>query len=279
MLTTSQEELRAYCSAWSIPCMEDETNSDVQIPRNRIRHQVLPALAEINPQAESVLARTAAIVAEEHAFLEAEVTRRLPSLVSLPEGAAIPYADYRALDTALRPRAIRRLLDQLGSGRKDVTAAQLHAAAAIRPGQALTLPGGIWLSVYDDHLRVERLGPPPPPVELPLEGTVDWGPWRLTCHLTKEPVRPGESALLFSREALTAPLLAASWQRGGRLRLANGSRSLKRLLTDAGVPPSRRHLMPVLYSGTTPIGVFFTTATVCPPAAGEEAWVVTVKKR
>ncbi|MCQ2184788.1 MAG: tRNA lysidine(34) synthetase TilS, partial [Bacteroidales bacterium] len=49
LLGMSREEIEGYASTHSVPYHTDSTNSDTTYRRNAIRHNVLPALKEINP--------------------------------------------------------------------------------------------------------------------------------------------------------------------------------------------------------------------------------------
>ena len=61
-----QEFLRAINETWR----EDATNLDRAIPRNRVRHEVMPELRAINAQADAALARAAEILRGDDEFLE-----------------------------------------------------------------------------------------------------------------------------------------------------------------------------------------------------------------
>jgi len=59
---------------------EDASNTDTAHTRNRIRHELLPRLAEFNPQiAEASFARLATIARDEEKLVEQELGRLLPS--------------------------------------------------------------------------------------------------------------------------------------------------------------------------------------------------------
>ena len=64
--TELQEFLRARGEAWR----EDATNLDLSNPRNLVRHEVLPKLRRINPQADAALARAAELLRVDAELLE-----------------------------------------------------------------------------------------------------------------------------------------------------------------------------------------------------------------
>jgi tRNA(Ile)-lysidine synthase len=118
--------LRALRQAWR----EDATNADTGFTRNRIRHELLPQLAEFNPRVAEQLAHMAELARDEEAWWDAELRRLLPQLL-LPgrpvrgggravstrpdEGSAgMELERLRALPAALRRRVLRAAAEQLG---------------------------------------------------------------------------------------------------------------------------------------------------------------------
>ena len=60
LLALSREDTRALATAAGLPFADDESNSDPGFARNRIRAEVLPALAELSPETERNIAETRA---------------------------------------------------------------------------------------------------------------------------------------------------------------------------------------------------------------------------
>ncbi len=68
LLNVSRSEIMQYLTEHNIPFREDPTNQDRTFVRNRVRHEIIPLLREINPQIVASLCRTAEV-------LNAEVKR------------------------------------------------------------------------------------------------------------------------------------------------------------------------------------------------------------
>ncbi len=49
LLSQSKEDILKYAVEFDIPFREDTTNMDMSFDRNKIRHQVIPILKEMNP--------------------------------------------------------------------------------------------------------------------------------------------------------------------------------------------------------------------------------------
>ena len=65
LLAVSRTEILHYLNHHTIPWREDPTNQDRTFVRNRVRHEILPRLQEINPQVVASLCRTASLLADE----------------------------------------------------------------------------------------------------------------------------------------------------------------------------------------------------------------------
>ena len=156
LLGFTREQTTAYCEERGLEWRDDPTNAEAGYARNRIRHRLAPALAEIHPAAASNVLRTAELLRD-----EAEV---LDSLVDAELGAnGSPRGTIELSRLAELPRALRRLIVQrladLAAGRP-VPGAANHAeevAALRRTGTAmLDLGGGVRAVVERGVLRAER---------------------------------------------------------------------------------------------------------------------------
>lgn len=69
LIECTKEEINSFCKENSIDYVTDETNSDVAYARNRIRHNVVSQLKEINPSFEDCALRCISSLNEDEAFL------------------------------------------------------------------------------------------------------------------------------------------------------------------------------------------------------------------
>ncbi|MDE6280923.1 MAG: tRNA lysidine(34) synthetase TilS, partial [Oscillospiraceae bacterium] len=114
MLAVTRAEIEAYLKEHNVPHVEDETNTDLTYTRNKVRHQLLPLLEELNPQAAAHIAAAARRLREDEDELARQAARLAEQGLDIPEGAAIPA---RVLADAPRPLALRAcnpLLEQAG---------------------------------------------------------------------------------------------------------------------------------------------------------------------
>lgn len=148
LLNVTRGDVLAYLDARGQDYCRDSSNADVSFTRNRIRHELLPHLAErYNPAVASVLARLAAQAREAFSEIE-ELAEALRQQAELPRAGSMLVFDHRVLAEAppCRVREMFRLVwRREGFPRGDFTAADWDRLAALVRGElpAMDLPGGV----------------------------------------------------------------------------------------------------------------------------------------
>ncbi len=112
LLDVDRAALRAYLSAEGQPFREDASNADVSIPRNRVRHELLPLLRlRFSPAVTDVLARGAALARQDEEFLQEEAIKLERRLVLTGEAITIDAAGLAAAPRALAARVVQTVLE------------------------------------------------------------------------------------------------------------------------------------------------------------------------
>ena len=249
MLEASRPEIEGYLTAHNVPHVEDETNADPAYTRNKVRHQLLPLLEELNPRAAAHITAAARRLGEDEALLAAQAAPLLEEALDIPGGLALPV---RALRDSPRPLALRCCAGALDRAGLKGGAVHLERILALAlgddPSAQLHIPGGSVRRQYE--LMVFSPGPDPgPPQPLALEaGEQAWGSWTVFCAPAVCPakayvspwefyLRPGAYTLRPRRE-------------GDRITLGKRpEKTVKRLMIEGRVPAHRRDLVPVLAAG------------------------------
>jgi tRNA(Ile)-lysidine synthase len=156
LLPFAREETTAYCEERGLPWRDDPTNEESGYARNKVRHGLVPALAEIHPAAARNVLRTAELLRDEAEVLDALVDAELEGAngsrgrISLDRLAELPGS--------LRRLVVQRLADRAAG--RPVPGAANHAdkvAALRRTGTAmLDLGGGVRAVVERGILHAER---------------------------------------------------------------------------------------------------------------------------
>jgi len=257
LLTTSREEIEGYLAAHQLPHVEDSTNSDDTYTRNRIRHQVLPLLRELNPGAVRHIDAAAAQALAADRYLDREARRAFVGLGTGPGWVSLPWDTLYRAPPPLRPRLILLLLDQLEVGRKDWGAVHFDALLRLENEHSLDLPGSVTARRERGRLFLSRRAAiPQGQIPLSLGVPLSWGGYTLT--LLDYVQGEGLSLGLPDGAALTVGPCPPS----GRLTLegAKGSRTVKRLCLDRRIGLQERQGLPALYvdgrlAAVWPLGV------------------------
>ena len=164
LIETSRAQLRAFAAERALTFCEDESNADLTVPRNRVRHELLPYLArQFSPGIVEVLAREAELAREDDDRLESEAIEMARSIVltttpqttdpvigpsadpaGVSEVVEVGAAELSALHPAIASRVARIALGRLrGGGFIGFEQVQrfLDFARTGKPAAALSLPG------------------------------------------------------------------------------------------------------------------------------------------
>ena len=161
LLGCRRQDLRDWLGTRSLPFVEDESNTDVSIPRNRVRAELLPLLeTRFNPGIVEVLADEAEIAREAWEWMDAtaaDLAARLVRSSSEPAGGLVREIDVDGLSAAplaLRRAVLWRVMSEV-AGKRPVTFG--HVDAAIRLSSQGNACGGEGIDLPGQ--RLERIGP------------------------------------------------------------------------------------------------------------------------
>ena len=155
LLDVTREETEAVCRAYGWEPVTDPSNDRLEHTRNRIRHALLPMLAEINPNISASLARMAQSVESDRNLLD--LIGRQTLIQVRDDGGAIPRHQFLTLPGELQNRVIRALCQEHGL----VLSAERTAAAlqVIHTGHGeVEFPAGGRLSVARGTIAVREFG-------------------------------------------------------------------------------------------------------------------------
>ena len=173
LLDVGRDELREYLAALGQPFRDDESNRDLSIPRNRIRHELLPLLSrDFSPGVTDALVREAEIARHDEDRLQGEAIDLLALIVLRSEtgksGEVEVEVDAGALSAvhpALAVRVVRTVLEQVAPGRFvgfDHVERLLELARDPRGQGALSLPGQHAVRRGETIVLGRRPDPPEP---------------------------------------------------------------------------------------------------------------------
>ena len=245
-LVLGKADLRGWLDGLGQAWREDGDNRDLSRDRAWLRHEVLPTIERRRPGSLVRLARFADLQRDQAAFLAAEAARRFR--LDAPARASLAAAPV-----ALQREVLAHLVRDAGGG---VDVAHLDAALAALPGTdpwRADLPGGVRLRIGRD--RVDALPPPDPAPEPSPEPSPEPPPGSLAPAgegtpdavevATPDALPDGAPATLLE----DGPWRLRTARPGDRIRLSGGTRTVRDVLRDAGVPREGRDAVRVLARG------------------------------
>ena len=269
LLETGRGEINEYIIRNAVPYVEDESNQDVHFTRNRLRLEVLPLLEEIAPSCGGRIAAAAELLREEENHLRRETEALLPEMTK--DSITLPVPTLNRQDEAMRRRLVRSMGQKLDV---ELTKAQVEAVLALRSGGYLDLSENLCAIRKPHQLILKKQPSPLPPMAL-HEGEQTWGPWLVTVRQSRE--IPAENANIVILCGICKNLTIAPWDGKGRLAVENGSRTIKRLFADAGIPVEERADHPALLLDGKPVAVVgVATDWAFRPRAEEPCIVITL---
>lgn len=248
LLGATRSDTEAHCAARGLDWREDPSNDSDEYARGRVRAGLLPALREIHPAAELSVLRTAQLLREEAAVLDAVVDTALAgrAQIALSKLAELPPALARLIVVRLAEDAAGRLVPQAGE-----RVEQLLGLAAGGGSASLDIGAGVRAVVEYGTLRMSAGSEPlaaPGDVTLTVPGRARFGRWELSCEETGPQAPLGEGVL--DGDRLGPVLRVRAWRRGDRMEPLGlgGTRALSDLFIDRRVPRSERGTIPVVES-------------------------------
>ena len=115
LLDASRGDVLAYLNTHALEWREDESNTDRVIPRNRVRHDLLPLLErEFNPRVRDALLRVSRLVGDDNAFLDGVASSLRRAFGKGLGPNELEVEQMQACTPALRRRVIRLWLREAG---------------------------------------------------------------------------------------------------------------------------------------------------------------------
>ena len=276
LLTVTRAEIEKYLIENHIPHVEDSTNDEDAYTRNRIRHHVIPALKEINPDLCGSVADMIRLLSDDRDYLDNQAAKIIDDRVTVTKLKELPNAIASRVLRSLAPVTLSQKQTEMG-------------LALIRNGEAsgnVDFPKCRLVKEYD-ILRFETVSDSPAsfePFQL-FDGfdreIPDLG-LRFQCkmQICDRIIHKSFNSYLFKTEGLCGTITVRPRKVGDRLTIHGRgvTKSIKKLMIEERVPPSRRELIPVFSDDEGVIGVLGMgqePRTV--PDIGDTALLITVE--
>ncbi|MDB4916223.1 MAG: tRNA(Ile)-lysidine synthase [Gemmatimonadetes bacterium] len=245
--------LEGYASATGVDWVEDPSNTSREFLRNRVRHDLLPALRSTDAGVDAwlldVSERAATLRREIECFVATGLHTHVEAggrlVVAAAELAGHGPDSLAVLWNALAGR-IGLALDARGTRR-------LAEFTTSRRGSGrMPLAGGWYLEATRTTYILGRIDDSvAPPAILPVRGSLDWGRFRFHVQESMAAGEAGDTGWCASFEVPSGAAIVRRWADGDRLTPAAGQprRRVKRYLSESGLRGGERSGWPVVVLG------------------------------
>lgn len=234
MLHITRAEVLSFLEEYSIPYVEDSSNSGDDFLRNRLRHSVMPLLKQENPSLALNLSAMAQRLRQDEQTLSAEADRQHTNNVQT----------LREMAPAIRSRVLGNIL--LQAGVKEPEGEHIGAMEKLvfsaNPSAKVSFPGGVVMTRNYNTLTV-------------LGQTESFAEQELICpgvyhlpgiQLTVSQNQSRERTITSFAFTPKGKLILRSRKAGDTIRLLCGTKTLKKLFIDEKIPAAKRDTVPVL---------------------------------
>ena len=160
LLTCSRSQIEEELARRGQAYRTDATNADTAYSRNRIRHNVLPELKEVNAQAVLHLNRMAEQMREIRDYMDAQLAKEYEAIVTADDaGLMIAAAPLGKLVHIMQTRLVHNALAQAAGARQDMQACHIEAVLGLldrQTGRSVDLPYGLTAQRGYDAIRIRK---------------------------------------------------------------------------------------------------------------------------
>lgn len=247
LLCVTRGEIENYLAERSIPYVTDSSNLTDDYSRNRLRHNVMPLLKELNPKFSETVFKTTETNRRDEEFLRMKAQEFIDSNV---RNSRVEAALLKALPKAVSSRVVRMLWH------REISASHIEAVLNLcenpSPSAKVNIPGGTVFREYGDLVFGEYLSGSFAPVVLEEGQTVKIPELNLEVSMTKQVsdriIHKSFTDFLFKITEVYGKITIRPRETGDSLRLRGRgcTKTVKKLMTESRIPAGKRAFIPVV---------------------------------
>lgn len=246
MLSVTRQDVLAFLDEYHLSYVTDSSNESDRFFRNRLRHHVMPLLAEENPQiAENISALALRLRQDEQVLSELVKTESVLSVEGLQK-----------MMPSIRSRYIAGFLQNAGVIEPESAHIALvdRLVFSGRPSARACLPGGVVIARNYDKLEAISVSEPLEDRILQCPGEV------LIPELGLKVLCVPAQTAQFQYDRFTVvpdgEMVVRCRKAGDSMRLSGGTKDLKKLFIDRKIPSVQRSHIPVIADEAGVLGAF-----------------------
>ncbi len=160
LLCVDRPQIEQYLNEQGIQWVEDGTNQELEYTRNQIRHGLLTPMEQVSPGCVTRMAGTAARLSEVEDYLEQELHKAEGQYLQIEKDSARIQLDaFENLHPAMQKMLVRRALEQLPGGLRDVEAVHVEQICTLaygKRGSRIPLPSKNTAVLEYDHIVLKQ---------------------------------------------------------------------------------------------------------------------------
>ena len=257
----SRSDTERYCDALGLEPRHDSSNSSLLMLRNRIRHELMPSLARINPQARDAILRLSESARRDLEYVERAVDDVWACVVEVrSDRVVVDRPGFALLDAAVGAHLLRRAVGLASDGLSDLGLRHVDEMLDLLSGPAgrsIDLPGGLVFGIgyRNATLGLAGLDTCPLPrldgeVELDVPGETGVGGWRVVAEVEAgiADAEAGAVCASISARAASGGLSVRSRRPGDRFQPLGmaGTKKLQDFMVDCRIDRSWRDRIPLV---------------------------------
>ncbi|RKR85284.1 tRNA(Ile)-lysidine synthase [Mucilaginibacter gracilis] len=254
MLFLNRNEIDNLVANNNLAYMEDSSNASVKYARNKIRHQVIPHLKELNPKLEETFDSNIKRFRELELLLQNKLNEIMPKVL-IPHGDDF-YIPIAAIEQ-LEPQRLLLfgLLNPFGFSEQVIE--DMLSALNKHAGRVFEAPAYILVLDRDKLVLSKRTTTPHPVVIKPDDNEVSYAGFKLTLLHDDSPliVRDNPMALSVDADALIYPLTLRTWQQGDYFYPMGmkGKKKLSDFFVNEKIALNEKNQIPILVNGNNEV--------------------------
>ncbi len=224
-LDITRHEIEIYIIENALPYVTDDSNYDLNLNRNYLRHSTIPALERKNPNCSKKVYQESLRASKK---LDALSKKASLFLKKHAQGKAFDRKAFNRLNEEVKSEIIIQLL-----GANDLYKRSIERLMSFvkngASGKKLTVKGKTFVIEYDKiifYSKTKETALPKKPIR---PNGIKWGEWKIESKSSK-------------------PLFVRSWKAGDRFQPSGmkGHKKLQDFFVDQKIPKRRRHQIPII---------------------------------
>ncbi|MFC1978458.1 tRNA lysidine(34) synthetase TilS [Chloroflexota bacterium] len=264
LLGITRKEVEVYCYANGLMPRIDSSNKSPDYMRNRFRRELIPLLESYNSNLKGAMLRLAAVVADEIALLDEQVSGAWNDIVADENGVlSIDRSAFGKLPVAVKRHMMRRALERLAGSLTDIESVHIESLleAMQKPvGKKLSLPYNLVLVNGYESCTIGRKDLPNDAGEvfegeysLNMPGDTIIPGWKVTVSIENKVTESEDKCGFiesFDYDVVGSELTVRGKNPGDKFSPLgmDGNKSLKDYMIDVKVPKAQRGIIPIVCS-------------------------------